>query len=88
MEIKRKFEISAATKRRYVVHRPPSASKPTVCLECGAPMLTIEQTANMLGIKQRRIFQIIEIGAIHFTESEAGVLMICLTSLVSFLENV
>ncbi len=50
-------------------------------------MLTIAQAAVLLGIKQSRIFQIVETGAIHFTESEAGALMICLNSLSAVLDR-
>lgn len=44
-------------------------------------MLTIAQAAVLMGIKQSRIFQIVDTGATHFNEAEAGVLMICLPSL-------
>ena len=86
MEIKRKFEIMVATKRRYVIHQTPSNIQ-IACSECGEPMVSAEQTANLLGIKQRRIFQIIETGAAHFTEAEAGALMICLNSLSANLDG-
>ena len=85
MEIKRKFETLVATKRRYVIRQSPLV-RPTTCAECGEPMLAIEQAADLLGIKQRRIFQIIETGAAHFTEAEAGALMICLNSLAADLD--
>lgn len=80
MEIKRKFEMLVATNRRYVV-RQSAPAKQIVCAECGEPMLTTEQAAIFFGIQQRRIFQIIETEAAHFTEIEAGATMICLTSL-------
>ena len=85
MEIKRNFEKLVVTKRRFVIHQTP-AVKQTICAECGAPVLAIEQAAVLLGIKQSRIFQIIETGAAHFTESESGALMICLKSLTVFSE--
>jgi len=50
-------------------------------------MLTTEQVANIFGIKQRRIFQIIETEAAHFTEIEAGAVMICMTSLAEVLDG-
>ena len=49
-------------------------------------MLAIAQAAVLLGIKQSRIFQIVETGAAHFAEAEAGALMICLPSLATALE--
>lgn len=82
MEIKRKVEIFVATNEKFVV-RQTTGRRITVCEKCGEPMLTAEQTAGMFGITQRRIFQIIETGAAHFTESKAGAFMVCLTSLAA-----
>jgi len=86
MEIKRKFEMLIATNRRYII-RQPASSKQIACAECGEPMLKVEQAAALFGIKQRRIFQIIETEAAHFTEIEAGAVMICLTSLAEVLDG-
>ena len=86
MQIKRTFETLVATKRRYVIRQTPSVEQ-TVCAECGAPVLRVEQAANIFGIKQRRIFQIIETDAAHYTETEAGAAMICLSSLATVLNG-
>ncbi len=86
MEIKRKFEMLVATNRRYIIRQSPSVAQ-IACAECGEPMLRVEQAANIFGIKQRRIFQIIETEAAHFTETEAGAVMICITSLAKILNN-
>jgi hypothetical protein len=48
--------------------------------------LTIAQSAVLFGIKQSRIFQIVETEAIHFAEIKAGALMICLNSLSAVLD--
>jgi len=85
MEIKRKFEMLIATNRRYTI-RQSAPARQIACAECGEPMLTTEQAANIFGITQRRIFQIIETEAAHFTETEAGALMICLNSLAAVLD--
>ncbi len=85
MKIKRKIEMLVATNEIYVI-RKTSTHKPTVCTECGEPMLAIAQAAVLFNIKQSRIFQIVETGAAHFTEIEAGALMICLTSLAAVLD--
>ena len=86
MKIERKFEMVTETKRRFVIRQTPSV-KQTFCAECGSPVLTIAQTAVLFGIKQRRIFQIVETGTTHFMEIETGVLMICLQSLDRFLKS-
>ena len=49
-------------------------------------MLTTGQAAYFFDITQRRIFQIIETEAAHFTETEAGAVMICLNSLAAVLD--
>lgn len=85
MEIKRKFEMLVATNRRYVI-RQSAPGRQILCAECGEPMLTAEQAANLFGIQQRRIFQIIETEAAHFTETKAGAAMICITSLAIVLD--
>ncbi len=86
MEIKRKFEMLVATNRRFII-RQPASGRQIACAECGEPMLTTEQAANIFDIKQRRIFQIIETEAAHFTEIEAGAAMICITSLAEILDG-
>lgn len=50
-------------------------------------MLAIEQVAKALGIKQRRIFQLIETGSVHFAEPESGGALICITSLAEVLDG-
>lgn len=86
MEIKRNFEKLTVTKRKFVIRQTPSVEQ-TVCAKCGEPMLPIAQTAVLLRLKQSQIFQIIETGATHFTEVEAGALMICLNSLAAVLDS-
>lgn len=81
MEIKRNFEELTITKRRFVIRQTPSVMQ-MICAECGEPMLAIAQAAVLLGIKQSRIFQIVETGATHSTEAEASGILICLPSLV------
>ncbi len=85
MEIKRNFEKLVITKRRYVISQTPSVKQIT-CAKCSEPMLTIAQSAVLFGIKQSRIFQIVETEAIHFAEIEAGALLICLNSLSAVLD--
>lgn len=86
MEVKRNFEKLVVTKRRFVI-RQTLSDKQTACAECGEPMLPIAQAAILLGIKQSRIFQIVETGAAHFTEAEADALMVCLNSLAAILDR-
>lgn len=80
MEIKRKFELLIETNRRYIIRQSPPDGQ-IGCVQCNEPMIRVEQAAVFFGITQRRIFQIIEVKAVHFTETEAGAAMICITSL-------
>lgn len=84
MEIKRKVEVQVTTHRRYLIRRFP-AELQIFCAECGEPMLAADQAANVFKISQRRIFQIVELGGLHLTETKNGVMMICLNSLAAFL---
>lgn len=85
MELKRSFDLLVATNRRYTIRR--SSAKQIACPRCGEPMLITEQAAGLFGIAQRRIFQIIETEAAHFSEIEAGAVMICLPSLATVLDG-
>jgi hypothetical protein len=42
---------------------------------------------EVFSIKQHHIFQIIENEAAHFAETEAGAVMICMTSLAAVLDG-
>ena len=75
-----------ATNRRYTIRQSPSVRQ-IACAECGELMLMIEQAAGFFGVKQRQIFQIIETEAAHYTETEAGAMMICLTSMAEVLDG-
>jgi excisionase family DNA binding protein len=86
VEIKRKIEACVRTKRRYFI-RQPQSSEQIVCAECVGLMLTAEQIAVLLGISRRRVYQLVESGAAHFIETEAGTLFVCPNSLAKTLEE-
>lgn len=86
MKIERIIDVVTETKRRFVIRQFPS-DKQTICAECGETMLPIAQAAVLFGLKQSRVFQIIETGSAHFTEAEEGELMICINSLSAILDS-
>lgn len=86
MEIKRTTEISVEKSRQFII-RHTKHDTPVFCPECGEPMITAEQTAQIFDISQRRIFQLIEACAAHFVETETGAVMVCLASLRECLET-
>ncbi|MBK7704903.1 MAG: hypothetical protein IPJ30_03795 [Acidobacteria bacterium] len=86
MVIKRKIEYVVATTRRYVV-RYAAPGNAIVCPECGDSMLSIEQATVLQGIGQRRIFKIIKMEPVHFSEAGTGALFVCLSSLAATVER-
>lgn len=78
MEIKRKTEVSVKTSRRFVI-RTVKNSEPFLCPECGGSMLAAEMAAELLGVSRRGIYRAIETGTTHFTETETGAVLICLS---------
>ena len=86
MKIKQKTELSLVTRRRLIVRRPPNEA-PIACARCGAALLGSEQAAVLFGVRQRQIFQLIERGAAHFSETETGAVLICLLSLDAVLNG-
>ena len=85
MKISRKIEMWVKTDRRYIIQESPATSKVN-CPACGEQMLTAGSLARMFDITQRRIFQIVEMGSVHYTENAPDSEMICLSSLSAFLE--
>lgn len=84
MEIKRKLNMSVVTNRRFIIRQIKDTNK-VFCKICGEPMLTAEQAAELLDIKQRLIFQMIEMEKLHFIEIKPQAVMVCLASLSAIL---
>ena len=55
------------------------------CGVCGTrvKMIDSSKAALLLGVTQRRIFQAVETGLIHFAETTSGDLLICCASIKS-----
>lgn len=82
MEIKRKTEIFIETRRQFVISQPEAVEQ-IFCPQCGETMVAAEQAAVFFGTSRRNIYQCIETGAVHFAETDAGAVMICLSSLAA-----
>lgn len=87
MELKRTTEIFVETNRRFVIRQPEESAEQIVCPNCAEPMLAAEQIAQIFGISQRRIFQLVETGGAHFAETNAGAVIICPASLGEILNG-
>jgi hypothetical protein len=80
---KRRTEITIE-KRRVLVTSRRQAAVFAQCPTCREQvrMLTPDEAATACGASPRRIYQQIEADQLHFTETGAGRLLICLNSLL------
>ena len=53
------------------------------CTECSAQMMTPEDAALIAGTCMRTVFRLIEAGTIHYVETPAGTVLVCVVSLLS-----
>jgi hypothetical protein len=76
-------KITVETERLLVIssHREAAAW----CEQCGAraKMVDPQEAAAIAGLSARTIFRQVESGQLHFTETAAGALLICLKSLMN-----
>ena len=58
------------------------------CQNCQSEQIFVstEQAAALGKLTTRKVFRLVEIGAIHFFETEAGFTNVCLKSLMSFMQ--
>ena len=53
------------------------------CTECNAEMITPEDAATIAATCMRTVFRLIEAGTIHYVETPAGTVLVCVVSLLS-----
>ena len=86
----KKIEVTIETNEVWVIYRPQGFSqgrqKTTercpVC-EAWGEFLTPEEAATLTGKSLRHIFRQIETAQLHFLETQAGGVLLCLSSVVS-----
>ena len=76
MKIIKKTHILVETKRKIIVSQSPSDT-PLACQQCGGQMMTAQTASTLLGINIREIYQLIEKGNFHFSDSNLEVTHIC-----------
>lgn len=86
MEIKRKTEITIATRKRFVV-RAAETEAQIFCSQCAELLMTAEQAAAFFNVSRRAVYQLVETGAAHWLETDTGVLLVCPNSLIKILEG-
>lgn len=79
----RKTEVTIETREVWIIRRPDQAVRGW-CGGCAAlvEMVTAEEAAHQTSVGIRVIFRWIEQARLHFTETPAGSVMICLPSLL------
>ncbi len=85
---RRRRATTIETHEVWVVSRTKMSSA-VWCEECAcqARMLMPEEAALMLHVSLRRIYALVEAGAIHFSERTDGGVLICLASLSAFIQQ-
>ena len=79
MKRKRRLEIVVETERRFTLRQ--SGPAPAVqCGQCSGPLVSAERAVAITGLSSRTIHRMVETGEVHFAETPAGVLLICLNS--------
>ncbi len=79
---KRRTEITIE-QRRIVLLSKRGTVAPTWCDACAArvKMVSPEEAALLAGVSSRTIYRRVETGQLHFTETQQGLLLICVNSL-------
>jgi hypothetical protein len=80
---KRRLEITVETHEVLVVRQREGAPR-TWCSQCRerAGLVTVDQAAAAAGVSSRTIYRRVETGALHFSETTDGRLLVCLKSLL------
>src|SRR6201995_2936893 len=83
MTSKSKTEITIETQRTFIVRRRPNFTN-TFCTGCAAlsNFASPEDAAQLTGGSAREIYRAIEIGQLHFIETDERQMQVCLNSLL------
>lgn len=79
---KRVRRVTVKTERTFVF-RSQGSVRVEWCAECGAEvgMMSVDGAARQTGIGELAIYELVEGGALHFSEDAAGRVLVCLNSL-------
>lgn len=83
MSLRKRTEVVVETHRTMVIRQSRHQAH-AWCAECArlVDMITAAEAATVLGLSQRVLFRQIEVGQLHFKETDEGPLLICADSLV------
>jgi hypothetical protein len=81
---KKKTEI-IVERDQVLVIRHPGPRAPQWCASCGeqAQMVSVDEAAAITRLTERTIYQQVESGQIHFSETTDGSLLVCLNALLN-----
>jgi hypothetical protein len=81
-KLKRTTRLTVETERTFIF-RTRSNTQTGWCEQCGVEveMTFVDEAAAVSGLNEMTIYQSIETRSLHFTEDEAGRVLICLNSL-------
>jgi hypothetical protein len=76
-------EITFEIEQRFIIKRQSGQKTTLFCSFCQKEieMLSTDKAALLTGCNSRTIFDWVELGLLHFTETSEGLLMICKSSL-------
>lgn len=76
MEIIRKTDILVETRRRFIISQPESDEQ-FFCPHCPGQLISAEASAVLFNLSRRAVYRIIEKEAVHFCETENGLIFVC-----------
>ena len=78
----RRIVTTIETHEIWTVRRPSPASLGVPCSQCSSwvEMLTLQEAGQRAGVSQRTVYQWVDEGRIHFSETSDGELFVCLAS--------
>ncbi len=81
---KRITNITFETERTYTFAVSEAVSGSAWCASCGAEaqLATVEEAAQRAGLTELAMYRRLESGALHFTETADGRVLVCLNSLL------
>ena len=82
MKRKRRLQLVVETRRRLTLGGS-GREYAVPCGQCSAPLVFAEEAVAATGLSSRTIHRLVEAGEVHFAETPAGALLVCLDSLVS-----
>lgn len=86
MKITRRTTVFVKTERKFLVAR--SISKELIrCEQCGEQMIPAQSSADFFQVSSRRIYRLIESEKIHFAETAANEIYVCLISVNEILNR-